>query len=253
MSDTAAGHDVTTETVRIPGHQGDEIEAYLTRPPGSGPFAGVVVLHHLPGYDEATKQIARTFAGHGYTAIMPNLHWREAPGASPDDAAAAVRAAGGVPDDRLVGDVDGAARFLRSLPSANGKVGVIGYCSGGRQAFLAACRLPLDAAVDCYGAFVVDAPPVGLPFKARPIVGLAADLSCPLLGLFGAEDSRPSPDETARLSRELARHGKTFQFHTYEGAGHGFFAVDRPSYRPEAAADGWTRVLGWFGRHLSAQ
>ena len=79
------------------------------------------------------------------------------------------------------------------------------------------------------------------------------DLSCPLLGLFGAEDTHPSPAETARLEQELARHGKTFQFHTYEGAGHGFFAVDRPSYRPEAAADGWTRVLGWFGRHLSAQ
>jgi carboxymethylenebutenolidase len=253
MSERAVGQDVTGETVRILGHEGDEIEAYLARPPGSGPFAGVVVLHHLPGYDEATKQIARTFAGNGYTAIMPNLHWREAPGASPDDAAAAVRAAGGVPDDRLVGDVDGAARFLRSLPSASGKVGVIGYCSGGRQAFLAACRLPLDAAVDCYGAFVVDPPPDSLPLKARPVVGLAAGLSCPLLGLFGAEDTHPSPAETARLEQELARHGKTFQFHTYEGAGHGFFAVDRPSYRPQAAADGWSRIWDWFGRHLSAQ
>ena len=253
MSDSAGARDVTSETVRIPGHEGDEIEAYLARPPGSGPFAGVVVLHHLPGYDEATKRIARTFAGNGYTAIMPNLHWREGRGASPDDAAAAVRAAGGVPDDRLVGDVDGAARFLRALPSASGKVGVVGYCSGGRQAFLAACRLPLDAAVDCYGAFVVDPPPDGSTLRARPVVGLAAGLACPLLGLFGAEDTHPSPAETARLEQELAGHGKTFQFHTYEGAGHGFFAVDRPSYRPQAAADGWSRIWDWFGRHLSAQ
>jgi carboxymethylenebutenolidase len=245
--------DVTAGTVRVAGHQGDEIEAYLASPPGPGPFAGVVVLHHMPGYDQATKQIARTFAGHGYTALLPNLHWREAPGADPGDASAAVRAAGGVPDDRLVGDVDGAARYLRSLPSASGKVGVIGYCSGGRQAFLAACRLPLDAAVDCYGAFVVDPPPDGSPTRARPVVDLAGNLSCPLLGLFGAEDTHPSPDETARLERELTRHGKTFQLHTYDGAGHGFFAVDRPSYRPEAAADGWARIWDWFGRHLSAQ
>jgi carboxymethylenebutenolidase len=252
MSDRTDDQDVTTGTVRIHGDQGDEIEAYLARPPGPGPFAGVVVLHHMPGFDEATRQIARTFAANGYTAVMPNLHWREAPGASPDDASAAVRAAGGVPDDRLVGDVDGAARFLRGLPSANGKVGVIGYCSGGRQAFLAACRLPLDAAVDCYGAFVVDPPPDGFPLKARPVVRLAGGLSCPLLGLFGAEDTHPSPDETARLEKELTRLGKTVAFHTYEGAGHGFFAVDRPSYRPQAAAEGWDRIWDWFGRHLSA-
>jgi carboxymethylenebutenolidase len=251
MPDRTAG-EPTAETVRITGHQGDEIEAYLARPFGPGPFAGVVVLHHMPGWDEATKQIARTFAGHGYTAILPNLHWREAPGASPDDAAAAVRAAGGVPDDRLVGDVAGAGAFLRSLESANHKVGVIGYCSGGRQAFLAACSLPLDAAVDCYGGFVVETPPEGAPRSVQPVVGLAGSLSCPLLGLFGAEDTHPSPAETAQLERELARHGKTFQFHTYQGAGHGFFAADRPSYRPEAAADGWDRIWDWFGRHLAA-
>jgi carboxymethylenebutenolidase len=251
MPDETTGREPMVETVRITGHDGDEIEAYLAHPPGPGPFPGVVVLHHMPGFDEATNQITRTFAAHGYTAVLPNLHWREAPGASPDDAAAAVRAAGGVPDERLVGDAAGATRFLRSLGSANGRVGVIGYCSGGRQAFLAACRLPLDAAVDCYGAFVVDTPPEGLPIRAGPVVGLAGDLSCPLLGLFGAEDTHPSPAETARLERELARHGKTFEFHTYQGAGHGFFATDRPSYRPEAAADGWDRIWDWFGRYLA--
>src|SRR5215472_5524054 len=116
------------ETVSITGHDGDEIEAYLARPLGVDSFGGVVVIHHMPGYDAATKEITRTFAAHGYAAICPNLHYREAPGASPDDAAAAVRAAGGVPDDRCVGDVEGAAEHLRSLTSASGKVGVIGYC-----------------------------------------------------------------------------------------------------------------------------
>jgi carboxymethylenebutenolidase len=252
MPEQTIDPEPAAETVRVAGHHGDEIEAYLARPGGPGPFPGVVVLHHMPGYDEGTKEIARTFSANGYAAILPNLHWREAPGASPDDAAAAVRAAGGVPDERLVGDVEGSARFLRSMESANGKVGVIGYCSGGRQAFLAACRLPLDAAVDCYGGFVVDPPPAGMPVQREPVVGLAANLSCPLLGLFGAEDTHPSPDETARLKQELARHGKTFQFHTFDGAGHGFFAVDRPSYRPHAAAEGWSRIWDWFGRYLSA-
>ena len=157
-----------------------------------------------------------------------------------------------MPDERLVGDVGGAAGYLRSLPTSNGKVGVIGYCSGGRQSFLAACSLPLDAAVDCYGAFVVGTPPEGMPLKVGPIIHLAKDLSCPLLGLFGAEDQHPSPEQTAELDDELKAQGKTYEFHTYEGAGHAFFAVDRPAYRPEAANDGWQRIWDFFGRYLAS-
>ena len=90
-------------------------------------------------------------AERGFDAICPNLHWRDAPGAAPDDAAAASRANGGVPDSRLIGDVAGAASVLRSVPTSNGRVGDIGYCSGGRQCVLAACHLDLDASVECYG------------------------------------------------------------------------------------------------------
>jgi carboxymethylenebutenolidase len=240
------------ETITITGHGGDEIEAYLARPLTPGPHGAVVVIHHMPGYDEPTKEITRKFAARGYLAICPNLYSREAPGASPDDAAAAARAAGGVPDERLVGDVGGAAEYLRSLDSSTGKVGVIGYCSGGRQSFLAACSLPLDAAVDCYGAFVVGSPPEGHPLQVKPLVDLADRLSCPLLGLFGAEDKYPSPEQTAELEQILTELDKPFEFHTYDDAGHAFFAVDRPSYRPQAAVDGWNRVFDFFGRHLSA-
>jgi carboxymethylenebutenolidase len=239
------------ETIGITGHGGDVIEGYLARPLGPGPFGSVVVIHHMPGYDASTKEIARKFAAAGYAALCPNLYTREAPGASPDDAAATARARGGVPDERLVGDVGGAAAYLRSLPTSNGKVGVIGYCSGGRQSFLAACSLQLDAAVDCYGAFVVGTPPEGMPLKVGPIVHLTKDLSCPLLGLFGAEDQHPSPEQTAELEKELTAQGKTYEFHTYEGAGHAFFAVDRPAYRPEAANEGWQRIWEWFGRYLA--
>ena len=244
--------DLTAETISIAGHGGDDIEAYLARPLGAESVGSVVVIHHMPGYDSGTKEIARKFAANGYAALMPNLYHRDAPGASPDDAAATARARGGVPDERLVGDVAGAAAYLRALDGANGRVGVIGHCSGGRQSFLAACSLPLDAAVDCYGAFVVAPPPEGMPLKVQPLTGLAAELSCPLLGLFGADDKFPSPDETAELSKILDEHGKQHDFYTYEGAGHAFFATDRPSYRPEAAVDGWEKIWEFFGRHLTS-
>jgi len=243
---------LSAETISIAGHGGDEIEAYLARPLDSGLFGSVVVIHHMPGYDSETKEITRKFAAYGYAALMPNLYYRDAPGASPDDAAAVARAKGGVPDEQLVGDVAGAADYLRALPASNGNVGVIGYCSGGRQSFLAACSIELDAAVDCYGACVVNAPPEGMPLKVKPVVGLAGDLSCPLLGLFGAEDQFPAPDETAELSKVLDDLGKPHEFHTYENAGHAFFAVNRPAYRPEAATDGWQKIWDFYGRYLAS-
>jgi len=239
-------------TVMITGAGGDEVEAYLAEPLDGPATGGVVVIHHMPGYDEQTKEITRKFAAHGYLAICPNLYWREAPGASPDDAAATARAGGGVPDERLVGDVGGAAAHLKGLSLSNQKVATIGYCSGGRQSFLAACRLPLDAAVDCYGAFIVAPPPEGMPLKVGPILHLAPDLSCPLLGLFGSEDQYPAPAEVAELEKALADAGKTYSFHSYEGAGHAFFATNRTSYRPEAANDGWEKIWEFFGRYLSA-
>lgn len=234
----------------ITGHGGDEIEAYLAEPLGNGPYGSTVVIHHLPGYDRASKEMVRRFAAEGYLALMPNLYSREAPGASPDDAAALVRAAGGVPDDRLVGDVEGAANHLKALTTSNGNVGCIGHCSGGRQTFLSACRLQLDAAVDCYGGMVVGTPPPQFP-NMFPVIDHTKDLSCPLLGLFGMEDKNPSPEHVAEMEKALTEHGKTYEFHSYEGAGHAFFNVDRLSYRVEAAMDGWVRIVEWYGKYLA--
>lgn len=237
--------------VTITGAGGDEIDAYLAHPVDGPPAGGVVVIHHMPGWDAATKEITRRFAAMGYAAISPNLHHRDAPGAEPDDAAAASRANGGVPNDRMLGDVGGAVEHLRGLPSANGRVGTIGYCSGGRQSLLAGCRLPVDAAVDCYGAFVLGPPPPTLGLEWEPIEGDLADLSCPLLGLFGDDDKNPTPDEVAQLDAVLTGHGKDHEFHSYPGAGHAFFSVDRPSYRQAAAVDGWARIDAFYARHLS--
>jgi carboxymethylenebutenolidase len=240
------------ETIRITGHNGDEIEAYSARALDEAPRGGVVVIHHMPGYDPQTKEIARNFAYHGYNAVVPNLYWREAPGASPDDAAATARANGGVPDERLVGDVAGAAEYLKGLSNSNGKVATIGYCSGGRQSFLAAVSLKLDAAVDCYGAFIVGEIPAGMPLKVTPIVDKTPNLSCPLLGLFGEDDSYPSPAQVAELEEALKANGKTYEFHSYPGAGHSFFSVNRPAYRPEAANDGWEKIFAFYGKYLAS-
>jgi carboxymethylenebutenolidase len=238
-------------TITITGHGGDEIEAYAASPLAPGSRGGVVVIHHMPGYDRESKEAVRRFADEGYHSVCPNLYHREAPGAAPDDAAATVRAAGGVPDERLVGEVAGAAEYLRGLDGANGRIGVIGYCSGGRQTFLSACSLQLDAAVDCYGAFVVEDPVEGMPKTMQPILHLAPNLSCPLLGLFGAEDRYPGPDAVKTLDAELTRLGKEHEFHSFPGAGHSFFSVDRPAYRPDAAVEGWKLINSFFGTHLA--
>ncbi|MAG13795.1 MAG: carboxymethylenebutenolidase [Spirochaetales bacterium] len=239
------------ETVRLQGHEGDLIDAYFARPLGSGPFPGVIVIHHMPGFDEGTKEIARKFAHHGYTAISPNLHFREGRG-SPEANSASVREAGGMPDDRTLGDVEGAKAYLRTLPYHNGKVGVIGYCSGGRQVYLTACKLSgIDAAVDCYGGGVTAAPKDLSERQPVAPIDFTETLGCPLLGLFGMEDRRPSQADVAKTEEVLKRHNKDYEFHSFENAGHSFFSVDRPSYRQDAAVEGWKKVFAFFGQHLT--
>ncbi|MGN6810233.1 MAG: dienelactone hydrolase family protein [Thermomicrobiales bacterium] len=239
------------ETIAIRGDHGDDIAAYYARPLGAGPFPGVVVIHHMPGWDEWTREVARKFAQHGYAAISPHLYSRLGPG-SPDDVAARARAAGGVADDQVVGDVAGAMQFLRAQPYANGKIGVIGFCSGGRHTYLVACRLPdVDAAVDCWGGGVIVDDPAQLSEK-RPVapIELTADLGCPLLGIFGNDDGNPDVNQVNRTEDVLKQHGKTYEFHRYDGAGHGFFAVDRPAYRPAQATDAWDKVFAVYEQHL---
>ena len=240
--------DLAAGTIEITGAGGDRIEAYSARPDGDARRGGVVVIHHLPGFDVATKEITRRFAALGYDAVCPNLYYREAPGADPDDAAALVRAAGGISDERLVGDVSGGADRLRALSCSNGKVAVIGFCSGGRQSVLAACRLDLDAAVDCYGAYVTGTPPPEFPIAVTPLYDDLPRLGCPLIGFFGNEDKSPSPAHVDELDRLLSGYGKPHEFHRYDGAGHAFFAVDRPGYRQAAATDGWRRIDEAFAR-----
>jgi len=115
---------------------------------------------------------------------------------------------------------------------------------------LAACNLQLDAAVDCYGAFVVGTPPEGFPLKVTNLVDQLPRLSCPLLGLFGNEDSHPSPEQVDELDQILTDLDKPHEFHRYDDAGHAFFSVDRPAYRVAAANDGWEQITAFYTTNL---
>ena len=130
---------------------------------------------------------------------------------------------------------------------------MIGFCSGGRQAFLAACDVPaLDAALDCWGGSIVPAPPD--PNRPGPgprgVIHRVPDMSVPLLGIFGNDDTNPSPADADEMERVLTEHGKSFEFHRYDGAEHGFFTTGIPNYRPQQAVDGWERVYDFCDRYL---
>ena len=238
------------ETIGIPGHNGDIVRAYYARPVTATPVAGVIVIHHMPGWDEWTKEVVRKFAYHGYAAISPHLYSRVGTGRW-DDIAAAARAQGGVSDAQVVGDAEGAAAFLRAQPDASGKIGAIGFCSGGRQTYMLACKMKsLDAAVDCWGGRVVVTPDQCTPNQPVPVIDMTKDMSCPLLGIFGNDDGNPDVAQVNRTEEILKEYGKEYEFYRYDGAGHGFFAVDRPGYRPEQAVDGWKKVFAFYEKHL---
>lgn len=239
-------HGLQAETITIGGHGSEQIGAYLARPLGAGPFPGVVLIHHMPGWDEWYFEAARKFAHHGYLALAPNLYHRDGHGA-PEDVAAKVRANGGVADEQVIGDVSGAARWLRAQPTLNGKLAVFGTCSGGRHAFLCACRTMLfDAACDLWGGRVVMGVADLTPKQPVAPIDYVADLSCPLLGLFGLEDTSPSPAHVDQLEAALKAHNKPHEFHRYADAGHGFFYHHRPAYRQEQAMDGWAKVFAFL-------
>jgi len=253
MYTTDQREGMVAETVDIAGAKGEKINAYFAKPTTSGKFPGMVLIHHAPGWDEWYKECTRRFAHHGYITITPNLYFRDGHG-TPEDVGAKVRAAGGIPDDQVLGDVEGAIKFLRSQPNLNGKVGVFGTCSGGRHGFLAACRLKgIDALVECWGGRVAASKEELTPKQPVAPIDLTKDLSCPMLGLFGNDDKAPSPEQVNRHEEELKKHGKNHEFHRYDGAGHGFFYYDRPpAYRAEQAVDGWKKIWAFLPKHLGA-
>ena len=238
------------EIISINGDKNEPISAYVARPLGAGPFPGMVLLHHAPGWDEWYREATRKFAHHGYAAISHNLYHRAGEGKA-DDVAAKVRAEGGVPDAQVIGDTEGAVAWLRAQPYLNGKVGVIGTCSGGRHSLLVGIKVPgFNAVASLWGANVVVTPDKLTPQQPEAVIDMIPDLNAPLIGLFGNDDMNPSPDQADTLEQSLKDNGKQYVFHRYDGAGHGFFYYHMPSYRQMQAMDGWDKVEEFFNRNL---
>jgi carboxymethylenebutenolidase len=153
-----------------------------------------------------------------------------------------------------MGDVEGSMKFLRAQPYASGKIGVIGFCSGGRHTYLAAATTKdIDAAVDCWGGrVIVDDPSENTEMRPTPPIELTEHITAPLLGIFGNDDANPTAEQVNRTEEALKALGKQYEFHRYDGAGHAFFCTDRPQYRQEQAVDGWNKVFAFFEKHLSS-
>ena len=245
-------YSTTTDRITLKGHNGDEIEAYVAAPTGPGPYPGVVVIHHLPGWDAWTRETVRKFADAGYSAIAPHLFSRWMP-MEPAELRKRAFETWGPPDMQVMGDIAASARYLKAQPSSNGKAGCIGFCSGGRQSYLVASQVAdVDAAVDCWGGAVI--PDARFPeselFPVSPF-GATKDIHMPLLGIFGNDDQFPTPPEVDKIEAELKSHGKDYEFHRYDGAGHGFWANFVAGYRPEQTQDSWAKVLAFYEKHLS--
>jgi carboxymethylenebutenolidase len=230
---------------------GDQIHTYIARPDGAGPYPGVVLTHHAPGCDEFYREFARRFAEHGYIALVPNLYERFGHG-TPDDVAAAVRGGGGLSDASVIADAQAALGWITSHPTSNGKVGVIGTCSGGRHALLVASQVPgFSAIADLWGGNVIVPADRLTPNQTVAVIDMTPQLNVPLIGLFGNDDMGPSPAQVNEHEEARKENGKTYVFHRYDGAGHGFFYYHMPAYRQQAAMDGWDKVDAFFAQYLA--
>jgi carboxymethylenebutenolidase len=244
---------LSAEITTFSGRGGDTIHAYVVRPTTPGPHPGIVVVHHMPGWDEFYQEFSERLARHGYIVITPDLYCRFGHGL-PEEVAARVRSEGGADDAFVVGDCAAALEWLQAQPDFSGKAGIIGSCSGGRQALLTASQVPgFSAVVDLWGGGVIPEPGAELNPK-RPVAGieLTSGLNAPLLGIFGNDDVRPSPEQVDTHEAELEKHGKDYEFHRYDGAGHGFFYHHSPAYRQKQAMEAWNLVFGFFAKHLGS-
>src|SRR4029077_17499947 len=183
----------------------------------------------------------------------PALYWRRGGQKNPDNFDDVRPVMFGLPDSEAVQDLEAAAAHLRALPGATGKVGAIGFCSGGRHTLLFACSSSkVDAAVDCWGGFIQRATPDAETAAARPKapLGTVGQLHCPLFGVFGVENQNPPVALEAQLKQRAQAAGKDVQTKIYNGAGHALLADYRPSYREGPAFQLWGDILVYFDKHL---
>src|SRR3990172_4577485 len=223
--------------------EGAKMRCYVSAPESGGPHPAIIVIQHAGGVVTFVQGMAERFAGEGYVAVAPDLYHRENPDTSDDP----LTRMGRLRDATIIADVNAAVDHARALPQADaGRLGITGYCMGGRVTYLMSAVNPhLKAAVDCWGGNVFVAWGEGpAPFD------LSDRINCPVLGLFGEEDPNPSPADVAKIDAELTRLGKPHEFQTYAGVGHAFMVSTRARYRQDVADEAWGECLGWLKRHL---
>ena len=225
-----------------------QVKAFLASPKTNHKRGGVIVVHEIFGLTDHIKSVAVRLAEAGYDAIAVDFFTNSGP--LPDyktDFKPLAEYVGKIPDSQIVSDTAGAAKTLRALPHSNGKVGIIGFCWGGRISMLYDAAAPdLNAAVAYYGRIS------GEKTANQPEypIDVAAKMNAPLLGAFGAEDKGIPPTEVKKLEDALKAAHKTAELHEYEKAGHAFNNDTRESYRPEAAKLAWKRTLDWYHKYL---
>lgn len=225
---------------------GSAMGLYISMPDGAGPFPALIVMQHQGGVDEFIQGTTRRLAGSGYLAAAPDLYHRDGPDCKDDMATRRSR----LSDRRIVNDLNATVSYLQSHSTADMKrIGIIGFCMGGRIVYLAAATIPaFKAAVAYYpgNTFRAWGRDLPSPFERT------AEIHCPLQGHFGADDANPSPQDVGKLDAELAKFNKPHEFYSYSNAGHAFMDSTKQSYRRDADAASWPRTLGFLARHLGA-
>lgn len=219
---------------------------YLAQPEGRGPFPAIVVIQNQDGVREFTQEMTRRVAEAGYVGIAPQLYHREGEPNTPEETANFKNFRR---DIHVINDINATVNFLGGCANVEGsRLGIVGFCMGGRVAFLmAAASKSFKAAVDFYGGGVHSQWGNDRPAPAE----LAGEISCPIQGHFGELDKNPPPDEMRTLDAELTRLRKEHEFFFYPDAPHGFNRRGSKGYKPDHDKISWVRTLDFFVRHLS--
>ena len=244
---TTDSDGLTAGEVKIPVKDG-EIPAYRAMPAKSGHFPTIVVIQEIFGVHEHIKDVCRRLAKAGYFAVAPALYARQGDVSKLTDVQDIIKTVvSKVPDEQVASDLDATVAWTHKQKQANTKkLGVTGFCWGGRQTWLYAIHNPhVKAAVAWYG------PVAGTTDALHPkrVMDALPDLKVPVLGLYGAADQGIAVADVEKLRDEAKRLHKQVEIVIYPDTPHGFNADYRPTYRAEAAKDGWKRMLAWFKGH----
>ena len=244
--------DVQSKMVEVPTADGT-MPVHLVVPEGDGPFAGVIVVMEAFGLNGHIKGVAERIAREGYVVAAPDLYHRSAGDrvVPYTELPKAIQLMMDLPSyDAIVADVRATIDLIEQQPTvAKGRIGMTGFCMGGFVTFLAACRLPIQAAAPFYGGGIGRNM---MPSERRPHPPLeeAAGITGSMVVFYGDQDGFIPPDEVALVRERLAQLGKDAEVIVYPGADHGFFCDDRPSYHEAAAQDSWKRLLKLFDTKL---